>query len=82
MNYSEIETPTVLIDLAVTKKNIKNYQNMNVKRNNLIFNCGTFNRDVDRSVNELANLLHAIAARLYAHVTISSLIDEVEKIKE
>ena len=26
MNYSEIETPTVLIDLAVTKKNIKNYQ--------------------------------------------------------
>ena len=26
MNYSEIETPTVLIDLTVTKKNIKNYQ--------------------------------------------------------
>ena len=27
MNYSEMDTPTVLIDLAVVNKNIKNYQN-------------------------------------------------------
>ena len=26
MNYSEMDTPAVLIDLAVTKKNIKTYQ--------------------------------------------------------
>ena len=27
MNYSDMDTPTVLIDLAVVNKNIKNYQN-------------------------------------------------------
>ena len=26
MNYSEIDTPAVLIDMAVTASNIKNYQ--------------------------------------------------------
>ena len=26
MNYSEMDTPAVLIDLAVTEKNIKTYQ--------------------------------------------------------